>query len=92
MENEDRARRHAELAETHIADDDAAGQASLAAYYASLETNELLRQLLSQRSSTPPRPMPRIPPDEPDLPGRERPPLSPPLRPPPPRPGLPPEM
>lgn len=92
MENEDRARRHAELAESHIADDDAAAQASLAAYDASLETNELLQQLLSQRSSTPPRPMPPGPPDEPDLPGRERPPLSPPLRPPPPRPGLPPEM
>ncbi|GAY09914.1 hypothetical protein [Pseudonocardia sp. N23] len=91
MEHEDRARQHAELAESHIADDDASAHASLAAYYASLETNQLLRELLAQRS-TAPRLVPPARTDPSQRPGRGNPPLSPPMPPIPPRPGLPPEM
>jgi hypothetical protein len=81
--SEDRARHHAELAEAHIAAEDAAAHAALAAYYASVETNELLRQLLVGRPGLPV-------PERPRSPGREPSPI--PTTPPPPRPGLPPDI
>ncbi|MFC5947785.1 hypothetical protein ACFQH9_05805 [Pseudonocardia lutea] len=86
MENEERARHHAGLAEEHVAEDDAAAHASLAAYYAALETNALLRQVLERPMPSivaPARPGRADPPSPPEHPGPDRPlPLRPPQPPP----------
>ncbi|GAA4684819.1 hypothetical protein GCM10023215_19690 [Pseudonocardia yuanmonensis] len=84
-ENEERAGHHARLAEEHVAEDDAAAHASLAAYYAALETNELLRQVLARpvpAIGVPTRPGRTEPPSPPGPPGPDRPPLRPPQPPP----------